>query len=116
MRKVLVSWLIVVALLASSVAGWAQSGGYYKGLEDGRADAREDINGTAQFALGACSWESFTLCFQACRRGNIQLIDWLSERKEIHLQGEDTDLRLTYEGRSLDPESVDSCALLDFSW
>ena len=28
------------------------------------------------------------------------LIDWLSERNEIHLQGEDTDLRLTYEGRT----------------
>ena len=29
-----------------------------------------------------------------------RLIDWLSERSEIHLQGEDTDLRLTYAGRS----------------
>lgn len=29
-----------------------------------------------------------------------RLIDWLSERSEIHLQGEDTDLRLTYADRS----------------
>ena len=29
-----------------------------------------------------------------------RLIDWLFERSEIHLQGEDTDLRLTYAGRS----------------
>lgn len=28
-----------------------------------------------------------------------RLIDWLSERDEIHLQGEDTDLRLTYKSR-----------------
>jgi aminopeptidase len=29
-----------------------------------------------------------------------RLIDWLSARNEIHLEGEDTDLRLTYAGRT----------------
>jgi len=52
MRKALVSWLIVVVLLASSVAGLAQSGGYYEGFEDGRAAAREDIDSTVHCVAG----------------------------------------------------------------
>lgn len=52
MRKALVSWLMVVVLLASSVAGMAQSGGYFEGFEDGHAAAKEDVNGLAQFAGG----------------------------------------------------------------
>ena len=68
MRKALVSWLMVVALLAASVAGWAQSGGYYEGLEDGRADAREDVNGTAQF-VGGVALGVFYVVFSALLEG-----------------------------------------------
>ncbi|MBE0635220.1 aminopeptidase [Candidatus Bipolaricaulota bacterium] len=54
------------------------------------------------FVYGAClvaepdpiaAWKAVSVKQQ-------KLIDWLSERNEIHLQGEDTDLRLTYAGRT----------------
>ena len=54
------------------------------------------------FVYGAClvaepdpitAWKAVSVRQQ-------RLIDWLSERTEIHLQGEDTDLRLTYAGRT----------------
>ena len=53
------------------------------------------------FVYGAClvsepdpiaAWKTISIKQQ-------RLIDWLSERSEIHLEGEDTDLRLTYASR-----------------
>lgn len=54
------------------------------------------------FVYGAClvgepdpiaAWKAISIEQQ-------RLVDWLSERNEIHLEGEDTNLRLTYEGRT----------------
>ncbi len=52
MRKASVSCVVVIALLVASVASMAQSGGYFEGFEDGRAAAKQDVNGPAQFAGG----------------------------------------------------------------
>ncbi len=54
------------------------------------------------FVYGACliSEPDPIAAWKSVSRAQQRLIDWLSERNEIHLQGEDTDLRLTYEGRT----------------
>jgi len=54
------------------------------------------------FVYGAClvAEPDPIAAWQAVSAEQQRLIDWLSERNEIHLQGEDTDLRLTYEGRT----------------
>jgi len=54
------------------------------------------------FVYGAClvSEPDPIAAWKSVSHAQQRLIDWLSERNEIHLQGEDTDLRLTYEGRT----------------
>lgn len=54
------------------------------------------------FVYGAClvTEPNPIAAWKAVSRKQQRLIDWLSERNEIHLEGEDTDLRLTYAGRT----------------
>ena len=53
------------------------------------------------FVYGAClvAESDPIAAWKAVSADQQRLIDWLSDRSEIHLQGEDTDLRLTYGGR-----------------
>ena len=51
MQKVLVSWLVVIALFVSSVAVFG--GDYSEGFEDGRTAAKEDSNAVFQVIGGA---------------------------------------------------------------
>ncbi len=54
------------------------------------------------FVYGACLVEKADpiAAWKAVSARQQRLIDWLSERAEIHLLGEETDLRLSYEGRT----------------
>lgn len=55
-----------------------------------------------EFVYGACliADPDPIAAWRAVSFEQQRLIDWLSQRNEIHLQGEDTDLRLTYAGRT----------------
>ena len=54
------------------------------------------------FVYGAClvAEEDPIAAWKAVSVEQQRLIDWLATRNEIHLQGEDTDLRVTYAGRT----------------
>ncbi len=55
-----------------------------------------------EFVYGACRVcepDPVAIWKDVSRKQQV-LIDWLSERKEIHVQGDETDLRLSYAGRT----------------
>jgi len=54
------------------------------------------------FVYGACRVDEPDpiAIWKDISRKQQELVDWLSARREIHMQGEDTDLRLSYEGRT----------------
>ncbi|MFC2079705.1 aminopeptidase [Candidatus Bipolaricaulota bacterium] len=63
--------------------------------------AEMSLRSFEDFVYGACLVEEPDpiAAWKAVSVKQQRLIDWLSERNEIHLQGEDTDLRLIYDGR-----------------
>ncbi|MFC2095102.1 aminopeptidase [Candidatus Bipolaricaulota bacterium] len=54
------------------------------------------------FVYGAClvAEPDPIAAWKAVSKEQQRLVDWLSTRSEIHLQGEDTDLKLTFKGRT----------------
>jgi len=64
--------------------------------------AEMSLRAFEDFVYGAClvEEEDPIAAWRAVSARQQRLIDWLSERNEIHLQGEDTDLRLSYAGRT----------------
>jgi aminopeptidase len=64
--------------------------------------AEMSLRSYEEFVYGACLVEEPDpiAAWKAVSQRQAKLIDWLAGRREIHLQGEGTDLRLSYQGRT----------------
>jgi len=64
--------------------------------------AEMSLRAYEDFVYGACliAERDPIAAWKAVSARQATMIDWLSKRTEIHLQGEDTDLRLSYRGRT----------------
>jgi hypothetical protein len=90
MRKIFVSWLIVVVLLVSSLSGLAQSGGYSEGFEDGRTAAKEDSNAAGQ-VVGGLFFGLFYIVFSAVSDGQTP-----GEARMMSIRDESADYQRAY--------------------